>query len=455
MDEAKPSVLIVDDDVSLATVLAKQLAQAEMLPRAGTGGAEALALLETTPFDLVITDLRMPGLDGMSLLGQIVARWPDVPVVMLTAHGTVPLAVEALKAGAADFVLKPFDREEVLFVVRKALAGWERQAEAPPADPAGAGEFVGTSPAMQAVHDLVRKAAPGTATVLVLGESGTGKELVAHAVHKASARSDKPFVKLNCAAFPDQLLESELFGYEKGAFTGAGARKPGRIELAHQGTLFLDEIGDISPHLQVKLLRVLQEREIERLGGTTTVKVDLRVVAATHRNLPEMIAKGEFREDLYWRLHVIPIVFRRCVRGSRTSSHCVGTSRSVFAKANGKRMEIAQSAIERLTREPWPGNMRELQNFVERLVVLSDGPVIELHDVERELARRPGLQALASAAPADAARTGRLDAARRDTEKEAIVDALARSGGSRTVAARILGVSRSTLYNKLREHGLE
>ncbi len=397
----------------------------------------------------------MPGLDGMSLLGQIVARWPDVPVVMLTAHGTVPLAVEALKGGAADFVLKPFDREEVLFVVRKALAGWERQAEAPPAHPAGAGEFVGTSPAMQAVHDLVRKAAPGTATVLVLGESGTGKELVADAVHKASARSDKPFVKLNCAAFPDQLLESELFGYEKGAFTGASARKPGRIELAHQGTLFLDEIGDISPHLQVKLLRVLQEREIERLGGTTTVKVDLRVVAATHRNLPDMIAKGEFREDLYWRLHVIPIVVPPLRARLEDVEPLCRHFTSVFAKANGKRMEIAQSAIERLTREPWPGNVRELQNFVERLVVLSDGPVIELHDVERELARRPGLQALASAAPADAARTGRLDAARRDTEKEAIVDALARSGGSRTVAARILGVSRSTLYNKLREHGLE
>jgi two-component system response regulator AtoC len=450
---AEASALVVDDDASMGKVLSALLSQANFDARHVLSAAEALAELDAHAFDLVITDLRMPGMDGMALLEQLSRRWPDVPVILLTAHGTVPLAVEAMRAGAADFVLKPFDREELLFVIEKALAGSLRGREAPPALLAG-GTLIGDSQPMREVLAIVRRAAPGNATVLILGESGTGKELVAHAIHEASPRRAKPFVKLNCGALPDALLESELFGYEKGAFTGAVTRKPGRIELADGGTLFLDEIGDVTPHMQVKLLRVLQERELERLGGTVTVKVDVRFVAATHRDLAEMVKKGTFREDLYYRLNVVPLHLPPLRARSEDIAPLSQRFAIVHAKNNGKRIDLGASAIRRLEREAWPGNVRQLENFIERLVVLSDGPIIEGEDVERELAPR----GMAAAAPAAGERTvaddASLDAAVRHTEREAIKNALARAGGNRTVAARILGVSRRALYYKLEEYGI-
>ena len=441
----RASVLTVDDDAAMGKVLGALLAQGGLEPHHVREGTEALAALESRPFDLVVTDLRMPGMDGMALLAQLVARWPDVPVIMLTAHGTVPLAVEAMRAGAADFVLKPFDREELLFVIRKVLAGAERHADAVPAPATTTHELIGESAAMREVHTLIARVAPGVATVLVLGESGTGKELVARALHDGSARRSKPFVKLNCGSLPDALLESELFGYEKGAFTGAVTRKPGRVELAHEGTLFLDEIGDITPHMQVKLLRVLQEREIERLGGTTTIKVDVRFIAATHRDLAKMVESGQFREDLYYRLNVVPLHLPPLRSRPEDIEPLALRFAAMHAKSNGKRIELGASAIALLAREPWPGNVRQLQNFVERLVVLSDGPTIEARDIQRELAPRPGAVTEKSAT---------LDTARRETEKETIRNALARAAGNRTVAARILGVSRRALYYKLEEHGI-
>jgi two-component system, NtrC family, response regulator AtoC len=442
------AVLVVDDDASIGKVLGALLAQAGFESRHVRSGADALEAMAVQPFDLVITDLRMPEMDGMALLAKLVADLPEVPVVMLTAHGTVSLAVEAMKRGAADFLLKPFDREELLYVVHKALARTERRADASP--PPRASEFVGDSAAMRAVHALVARAAPGTATVLVLGESGTGKELVARAVHAASPRRDKAFVTLNCGALPDALLESELFGYEKGAFTGAATRKPGRIELAHEGTLFLDEIGDVTPQMQVKLLRVLQERELERLGGTVTVKVDVRFVAATHCDLEGMVQKGQFREDLYYRLNVVPIRLPPLRSRPEDIAQLAIRFTEVHAKNNQKRIDLAASAIDRLKAEPWPGNVRQLQNFMERLVVLSDGPTIEARDVERELAPQLG----SSPPAAREADKTTLDMARRDAEKETIRNALARAGGNRTVAARILGVSRRSLYYKLEEYGI-
>jgi DNA-binding NtrC family response regulator len=448
-------VLTVDDDVAMGKVLGALLSQEGFAAHHVTSGAAALETLETRAFDLVVTDLRMPGMDGMALLSEIATRFPDLPVVMLTAHGTVQLAVQAMKAGAADFVLKPFDREELLFVVKKALAQGELGAREVPDSPAWASDLIGESAAMQDVKAVVRRVADSNATVLLLGESGTGKELVAKALRDASARKDKPFVKLHCGALPDTLLESELFGYEKGAFTGAATRKPGRIELADGGTLFLDEIGDVTPHMQVKLLRVLQEREFERLGGTGTVKVDVRFIAATHRDLSAMVQKGDFREDLYYRLNVVPIKLPPL--RSRADDIDALTRRFValHAKANGRKVDIDDAAVARLRAEPWPGNVRQLQNFIERLVVLSDGPTIAERDVVRELGpQSSAATATTATTPSSTAQGADLDSALRDAEKAAIQNALAKAGNNRTVAARILGVSRRALYYKLDAYGL-
>jgi two-component system response regulator AtoC len=444
---SRPPVLVVDDDLAMRKVLTALLSQAALDPKHVSSGHDALALLERRPFDLVLTDLQMPGMDGIALLTEIGKRWPDVPVIMLTAHGSVPLAVEAMKAGAAEFMLKPFDREELVFVVQKVLAGAARAMRAAPARPTST-KLLAESAAMREVLDLVRRAAPGNSTVLLLGESGTGKELVARAIHEASPRRAKPFVKLNCGALPDALLESELFGYEKGAFTGAATRKPGRIELAHEGTLLLDEIGDITPQMQVKLLRVLQERELERLGGTSTVKIDVRFLAATHRDLAEMVAKGAFREDLFYRLNVVPIHLPPLRARPEDIEPLARKFAAEHAGANGKEIELGADALRLLLGEAWPGNVRQLENFIERLVVLCDGPTIAGRDVERELGR------VASAPSSKRQSGGDLEATRKDAEREAIRSALSRASGNRTVAARILGLSRRGLYYKLDEYGL-
>src|SRR3954469_650309 len=302
---SKGSVLVVDDDVAVARVMGALLEQAGLKVELSSSAESALEILAERPFDVVVTDQAMPGMDGLELLTRIHERWPEIPVVMVTAHGTVQLAVEAMKRGCADFMVKPVDREQLLFVVQKELHKSARDLPAPPTDKAAG--FVGSSSAMKEVHALVKRAAPGTATVLVRGESGTGKELIAREIHEQSPRGKGPFVKLHCAALPETLLESELFGYEKGAFTGAAARKPGRVELAQGGTLFLDEIGDVSPAVQVKLLRLIQEREFQRLGATSLEKADVRFVAATHRDLEAMVREGTFREDLFYRLNVVPI----------------------------------------------------------------------------------------------------------------------------------------------------
>ncbi|NBD07605.1 MULTISPECIES: sigma-54 dependent transcriptional regulator [Corallococcus] len=459
MSEAlKGHVLVVDDDPALLKVLGALLTQAGLTPHPAPSAKDALTLLARRPIDVVLSDVRMPGMSGMELLAEVGRGWPDVPVLLMTAHGTVPLAVEAMKAGAADFVLKPFDREELLFTLKKALLHTQ---EAPgPARAQGKaqdGLFVGTGRAMSEVKALLAKAAQGTATVLLRGESGTGKELAARALHEGSPRRSGPFVKLHCAALPDTLLESELFGYEKGAFTGAATRKPGRVELAHGGTLFLDEIGDVSPSVQVKLLRVLQEREFERLGGTQTVKVDVRFVAATHQPLEDGVRRGTFREDLFYRLNVVPLwlptLRERPEDIASLSLHFL----DVHARANGRpRFTLSEDGLQALQAQPWPGNVRQLQNFLERLVVLSDGPVLTGADVARELARQPGIAPPPVAAPPPRAASDSvtLESRRKDVEKEALADALKRAGDNRTLAARLLGVSRRTLYNKLEEHGL-
>ena len=441
------SVLVVDDDAAVGTVVAGLLQQAGIESSWVASAAEALEQLSCRAVDAVVADLRMPDMDGMQLLQEVAARHPDVPVIMITAHGTVPLAVEAMRAGAADFVLKPFDRQELLYTVRKVLAAAPSAEKSAPLPVAGA--LLGDSEAMRELARTLDRAARGDATVLLRGESGTGKELAARALHARSARKGGPFVKVQCAALPDTLLESELFGYEKGAFTGATSRKPGRVELARGGTLFLDEIGDVTLAVQVKLLRLLQDRAYERLGGTETVDADVRFAAATHRNLEEMVKAGQFRADLFYRLDVVPIwlppLRSRPGDVEQLARHfCEAIA--VAAGRTGVALEAA--AVRRLSEHPWPGNVRQLQNFVERLIVLSDGPSLSLGDVERELSRD------SLAGPRAPAADLSLESRRQGAERDALQEALARARGNRSLAARLLGISRRTLYTKLAEHGI-
>jgi two-component system response regulator AtoC len=467
MPSAAVSVLVVDDEPAVGRILQALLRQAGMEAEYVSSGAAALEALARRPHDAVVSDLYMGEMDGLGLLQRVRAQWPDLPVVLMSGQGTVALAVEAMRLGATDFVLKPCDRDEVLFAVQKALAAGRAAAERPPAATLAGGAFVGGSDAMAEVSALLARAAQGTATVLIRGESGTGKELAARAIHEGSPRRGKPFVVLHCAALPDNLLESEIFGYEKGAFTGANVSKPGRVELAHGGTLFLDEIGDITPATQVKLLRLLQEKTIERLGGTRSQKIDVRFVAATHRNLEELVAQGTFREDLFYRLSVVP-VWMPPLRTRPTDIAPLATHFcAVHGVANGRpQATLTPDAVAALQSHPWPGNIRQLQNFIERLVVLAPQDVITGADVARELGRGPGgeggrlspdaSRAGPSGPPSPAAEEGpqTLDGRRREAEREALQVALQRANNNRTLAARLLGVSRRTLYNKLEEHGL-
>ena len=475
MSELAATVLVVDDDVAVGTVLETLLRQDGLQAAHVTSGQAALDVLERRPYEAVITDLRMPGMDGMTLLAEIKRRWPELPVVMLTAHGSVALAVEAMKAGAVEFVLKPFDREELLYVMRKALAASEATADDAPQVADQKTTILGSSPGMVAVREVIAKAAASDATVLIRGESGTGKELVARAVHEQSGRQGAPLIKVHSAALPDTLLESEVFGYEKGAFTGAVRRKPGRVELAEGGTLFLDEIGDITLAVQVKLLRLLQDREYERLGGTKTLSADARFVAATHRDLEAMLSTGEFREDLFYRLNVVtvglpPLRDRGDDIGMLAQHFC-----AQLVAANGKpSVSLDPASLGPLQAHPWPGNVRQLQNMVERLVVMAEGDVIGVDEVQRELALQPAGPGEAASKPTESSETanaplvppiappqdgvapeGRsLDEWRYNAEHEALVRTLKRCGNNRTQAARVLQVSRRTLYNKLQEHEL-
>jgi two-component system response regulator AtoC len=461
---SRGTVLVVDDDVAVARVMSALLEQAGHRVEVSSSGERALEILAERPFDVVVTDQAMPGMDGLELLARVHERWPEIPVVMVTAHGTVQLAVEAMKRGCADFMVKPVDREQLLFVVQKELHKSAR--DLPPAPTDKAAGFVGSSAAMKEVHALVKRAAPGTATVLVRGESGTGKELIAREIHEQSPRGKGPFVKLHCAALPETLLESELFGYEKGAFTGAAARKPGRVELAQGGTLFLDEIGDVSPAVQVKLLRLLQEKEFERLGSTQTLKADVRFVAATHRPLEQMVKSGQFREDLFYRLAVVPILLPPLRARPEDVEPLARHFCAVHGEANGRKgIALEPAAIDILRAQTWPGNVRQLQNFVERLVVLSESLTIGAADVERELARQVapatgqitevGTSPVAAPAPGTAeAGSSTLEGQRKQAERQALLAALAQAKDNRTLAAKLLGISRRTLYNKLEEFGL-
>src|SRR5689334_5859377 len=385
----RKQILVVDDEANLRRVLSAQLARDGYDVHIAEDGETALAFLKEHHIDLVITDLRMPKVDGMELLRAALRDDPSRPVVMMTAHGTIDNAVEALKTGAFDYITKPFDQNEVKVVVKKALrtrdlasADATRDIAAPSSPKDSRFGIIGESPPILDLYTILERVADTPTTVLITGESGTGKELVARALHENSSRKDRPFIKVNCAAIPKDLMESELFGYERGAFTGAVASKPGRFELASGGTLFLDEIAEIPVEMQVKLLRVLQESEFERVGGIKTIRVDVRLVAATNRDLKREIAAGTFREDLYYRLNVVPIALPAL---RERVSDIPLLSRHFVDKFNARLKKnvsgIEPDAMDRLVAYAWPGNIRELENVLERAILFCDTERVRLVDL--------------------------------------------------------------------------
>ena len=423
-------------------------------------GEVAQAEFEKNGADVVITDMVMPKVGGLELLKAVHGTRPDVPVIIITAHGTVDSAVEAIKLGAFDYITKPFEQSEIKAVVAKAARTQEaNQAHVPP-EGRGRTSIVGDSPQVTEIFKIIDKVADSPSTVLITGESGTGKELVATALHDGSSRKDKPLIKINCAAIPKDLMESELFGYERGAFTGAVTSKPGRFELADGGTLFLDEIGEVPIEMQVKLLRVLQESEFERVGGIKTTRVDVRLIAATNRNLEAEVEAGRFRKDLFYRLNVVPIHLPS-LRDRRTDVPAL--VRHFIEKYNkrlNKKIEgIADDALAMLQAYPWPGNIRELENMMERVLLFADGPRIEVKDLPEPV--RTSLQsAVAQLTDTTTPEVGEtplkdfLKAKQAEIEKAFIVQALAKTEGNVTRAAKLLGISRKSLQTKMKEFGL-
>ena len=446
---AARTVLIADDDAAHRRMLGAALESAGLACRYAADGEEAVHAADA-PLDLVLLDVRMPKLDGIGALRRIHERHPELPVVVVTAHGDVRLAVEAMKLGARDFLEKPIDIDELRSVVADIL-----ERPGPPGEPGGNGgdeprTLVGLSESLARVRETVRRAAGSTATVLVRGESGTGKELVAHAIHELSDRRNGPFVAVNCAAVPETLLESELFGHERGAFTGAESRRIGRFEQADGGTLFLDEIGEMLPGLQVRLLRALQERSFERLGGTAPVRVDIRVVAATNRDLAAAIAAGRFREDLYYRLAVVDILLPP-LRERRED--VLPTAQHLLARLRpGEPPRLSPEAASALALHDWPGNVRELANVLERALLFAG------HGELRPEHLPPGLRELGEPAAADGAAgdaTGvRPGVSLEAVERELIDKTLRSLGGNRTRTARTLGLSRRALLYKLKRYDL-
>jgi two-component system, NtrC family, response regulator AtoC len=461
----KKQVLIVDDEPNLRKILAAQLARDGYDVMTAEDGAEGLQMLRDHHIDLVVTDLKMPNVDGMALLRDALREDADLPVIMITAHGTVDTAVEALKLGAFDYLTKPFDKDEVRQVVAKALRTREL-ADADAKEPArGEGSrfgIVGQSAGLNDLYQVLERVADTPTTVLITGESGTGKELVARALHSHSSRRERPFIKVNCAAIPKELIESELFGYERGAFTGAVSSKPGRFELASGGTLFLDEIGEIPVEMQVKLLRALQESEFERVGGIKTIRVDVRLVAATNRDLKKLIASGAFRDDLFYRLNVVPI--RLPPLRERTGD--IGMLVTHFLRKFNERLKkhvqgIEPEAMDVLSAYGWPGNIRELENVVERAVLFCDGERLSAQDLPGEL--RSGALPLspgghnagpAQPIPPESGLKEHVKIAMSRLERDLVSRALTQTHGNVTHAARLLKISRKGLQLKMKELGL-
>lgn len=445
-------VLIVDDEKNMRWVLGQALDADRYEVVEAADGKEALAAVAGQEPDVMVLDHRMPAPDGMEVLRRLRAQGRTFPIIMLTAHGNVQTAVEAMKAGASEYLTKPFDLEELKLAIDKALRMGELAAEverlrAEIDEDHDVEGMIAADPATLGVLETVRKVAATNATVMVYGESGTGKELLARALHKLSDRAARPFVAVSAGALPETLLESELFGYEKGAFTGATMAKPGRFELANGGTLFLDEIGDISAAVQVKLLRVIQERTFERLGGTRPIEVDVRLVAATNRDLQQLIADGAFREDLFYRLNVVPVTLPPLRKRVRDIPPLVA---HFLEKSHAGELAISPDAMRLLLEYRWPGNIRELENTIERLVILARGPMIEPQDLPAEV--RAGATPPSETPGGFVLPEGGLDL--EETELELIRQALDRTGRNVPKAAKLLGLTTTTLEVRMERFGL-
>ena len=462
-------VLVVDDEKNITLVIQAMLERAGFPTLAYNDSAAAMQAIEDEDITTVITDLYMPGPDGMEVLKFCQKNFPHIPVVMITAYGTVESAVSALKAGAFDFITKPFDQTELLNVVQKAVQT-HRQREKEPIQiqsaPGPAGEsqtaeissIIGASAQMQEIFKVISKIAGSASTALVTGESGTGKELVAFEIHRNSPRAKKPFVKINCAAIPATLIESELFGYERGAFTGAITSKPGRFELASEGTLFLDEVAEMPLEMQVKLLRVLQEQEFERVGGVSTIHVDVRIIAATNKDLEREVASGRFREDLFYRLNVVPIHLPPLRERQDDIASLVVFFLGQFNVKLGRRITgISPDCMLALKGYPWPGNIRQLENALERMVLMTDSEVLSQADLPPEIQRiGAAARTLGDDETDESDPANFKDIVRKrtqDLEKTLIEKALEETEGNITRTAERLGLSRKGLQLKMKELG--
>jgi DNA-binding NtrC family response regulator len=447
----KATVLIVEDEEKLRRVVELQLKTAGYeVEQAGTAEA-ALKLADRA--DVIITDLRLPGLSGLEMLQQLRGQDSQTPVIVMTAFGSIETAVEAMKAGAVDFLPKPFSLDHLMTVVNKALEvrtlrDENRELRAELSQRYEFDNIIGRSAAMREIFATIERVAPTRATVLLCGESGVGKDMIARAIHHHSPRDNKPFVKINCTALPENLMESELFGYEKGAFTGANISKPGKFEQADTGTVFMDEIGDVPPAIQVKLLRVLQDREFERLGSNKVRHVDVRVIAATNVDLRAALEQGEFREDLYYRLNVLPLNIPPLRDRKEDIPYLARYFVRKLSKDSGSRVEsISDGAIERLMEYHWPGNVRELENAIERSLVLASGDVLEAADIRIDMAPKQRLGSADGFLPEGMT----LDS----YEQSIIREALNRANGNKSQAARLLGLTRNALRYRLSQMGIE
>ncbi len=447
-------ILVVDDEPKMRRVLEIMLQKMGHHVVGAGNGREALALFRDQGADLVITDLRMPEMDGIELLAALRAQGADVPVMVITAHGTIETAVAAMKHGASDYILRPFDIDVVELAVERVLNGADvarQNAFLREELDRGWDAFVGTSAAMQTVYELIRRVGPSKASVLITGETGTGKELAARAVHNASPRHDKLFVPINCAAIPADILESELFGYEKGAFTGATRERIGKFELAEGGTIFLDELTEMPMALQAKLLRVLQENTIERLGGNRVIDLDIRVIAATNRDPLESVRDGKLREDLYYRVNVFTIELPPL----RARKEDIPGLVEHFIAKHGHSpatTRLSPGALERLREYDWPGNVRELENMVERALILSGGGVLDEQHFLLNPRAAESLPKPSAAAPEGMKAPSPLSQAVEDLEARLIDEALAQAGGNKARAAALLDISERTLWYKLKKY---
>jgi two-component system nitrogen regulation response regulator NtrX len=445
----KPRILIIDDEEAIRSSLQMIFEYEGYECLLAQNGAAGLRIADKEEPDLVFLDIKMPQMDGLEVLKKLRGDGGKAEVVILSGHGTVKTAVEATKLGAFDFIEKPPERERILLVARNALGQRQLREENRRLKLSFDERYrvVGESPALNRVLEAVRRAAPTNATVLIAGESGVGKELVARAIHRNSLRKDEPFVQVNCAAIPEELIESELFGHEKGSFTGATEKQIGKFELAHKGTIFLDEVGDMSLKTQAKVLRVLQEGEVERIGSQRTLEVDVRVIAATNKKLEDLIEKGDFREDLYFRLSVVPVR----VPGLRERAEDIPALVQHFARQfclenNLKPRAFAPEALEALKRQPWRGNIRELKNTVERLLIMSEGDEVRVEDLSEVLRQE-------SAGPSAEA-PGSLKGFKESAERAFLVEKLREHQWNISATATAIGTPRSNLYKKLEQYGI-